>query len=167
MDSAGIAAAHIGIQRFYLVHQALRPQEIQHPVNGRRRGRAMLIAQFLQNIIGLDRLMAPPDQFQHALPEPREALPGGVTQPPGHDYRRVQAILMPVRGGLEWPYYRIFMHALFLLDNKKQCYNITIHVDSPNHIGARLRQIPDPAFAWRVPGRQTEALLASGLPEHF
>ena len=91
------------------MHQPLRLQKIQHPVHGRRRRGGVFIAQLIQDVVGLDRLMIAPDQFQHALPEPGETLAGGVTQASGHLYGRIKAILMPVRGGLEGPYYRIFI----------------------------------------------------------
>ncbi len=71
-----VIAAGEGIERGNPVHQAVFQQEIQRTVDGRRRGAtAVLFAEHRQNVVGTQRFVALPDQFQHA------AAQGGQTQP--------------------------------------------------------------------------------------
>lgn len=68
MEGAGGGAADKGVQAFDAVDQALFQQEIQRTIHGQRRHPFAVGRQILQNGIGAARLMAGPDQFQHARP---------------------------------------------------------------------------------------------------
>lgn len=61
-----VYAANEGVERGDAVHQAVFQQEIQRAVHGRRRGAAaVLLAEHGENVVGAQRLVALPHQFQH------------------------------------------------------------------------------------------------------
>ena len=48
------------------MHQAIVEQEVQSPINGRRRSAtAILLAQYCKNVLGTQRLVALPHQLKH------------------------------------------------------------------------------------------------------
>ena len=55
------------------MNQAKVQQKIQGPIN-RRRSRAGLLLQFFQNLVGTDRFMLLPDQFEDFAPDGGKAL---------------------------------------------------------------------------------------------
>ena len=61
-----LRAADISVQAFQAMHQALRHQEVERAIDRRGLGRAVLAAQLRQQIVGLDRRVALPDQLEHA-----------------------------------------------------------------------------------------------------
>lgn len=53
--------------------QTVFEEEIESPVHRRRRGGAALLAQGIEDVIGADRLMSGPNQFEDAATDLREA----------------------------------------------------------------------------------------------
>lgn len=73
MRTFGIPAADEGIQRVQPVHETRIHEEVQRPVNGGRCRAAALAAHRVQDIVGPDRLMARPDEFEHAAAARRQS----------------------------------------------------------------------------------------------
>ncbi|VFT48114.1 Uncharacterised protein [Pseudomonas aeruginosa] len=64
-----VVAADECVERGDAVHQAVLLEEVQRAVDGRRRGAAAVgFAEHREDIVGPQRLVALPDQFQHAPP---------------------------------------------------------------------------------------------------
>ena len=61
-----LRTADVSVQAFQAMHQALRHQEVERAVDRRRLGRAVLAAEFGEQIVGLDRRVALPDELEHA-----------------------------------------------------------------------------------------------------
>jgi len=73
MPIFGMVAANEGIQRFQPMDETLFQQEIQRAIDGRRRCRAVIYLQLVENCIGADRGMAVPNQLQHPPPDRGQA----------------------------------------------------------------------------------------------
>ena len=63
-----MAATDVGVLRTDAMDQALGEQEIQRPVNGRRRWPPAVTCQLLEDLVGAARTMAAPDQFEYPAP---------------------------------------------------------------------------------------------------
>lgn len=72
MPAAGTVAADESVQTFYAVNQALFQQKIEGAVNGRGFGGRVDRFDLIEQVVGFDRLMAVPDQFQHLVTDGRE-----------------------------------------------------------------------------------------------
>ncbi|MNL45865.1 hypothetical protein D3C87_1685420 [compost metagenome] len=69
-----VIAADEGVERGDAVHQAVFQQEIQRAVHGWRRGAAaVLLAEHREDVVGTQRLVALPHQFQHPPPQRGQA----------------------------------------------------------------------------------------------
>ena len=63
-----MAAPDEGDERREAVHQAIFEEEFQGAVHGRWRGAAaVVLTQHAENVVGAERFMALPHQFQHAF----------------------------------------------------------------------------------------------------
>ena len=75
MDRLGTGAADEGTLRLDAVNETLLQEEVERPVNRRRRRRPAAAAKASQNLIGADRLMASPDEFENAPSRFRQRQP--------------------------------------------------------------------------------------------
>lgn len=71
--ASGERAADERVERIDAVNQAGVHQEVQGPVNRRRRGSTTGPIQLVEDIVGLDRFMTTPHDFQYASPGRRQA----------------------------------------------------------------------------------------------
>ncbi len=71
------------------MNQTLITQKIQCPINCRRRGRAARAAESFQKLIGANRLMSLPNQFQYLSAQISETNPAFLAQ----DRRGVERIV--------------------------------------------------------------------------
>jgi hypothetical protein len=69
-----VDAGKIGVAAGKAVHQTLLQQEIQRTVNCRWRCRTTAVAQFVEQLIGTDRLIGTTHQFQHQATQFGETL---------------------------------------------------------------------------------------------
>ena len=65
-------AADERVDRFELVDKAIFEQEIERAVDGRRRGVAAVVAELVEQVIGLDRFFGRGDQFEHLQAQRRQ-----------------------------------------------------------------------------------------------
>lgn len=74
MRVSGVIAAREGVERGNPMHQSVFQEEIQRTVN-RWRGRtaAVFITQHREDVVGTQRFVALPDQFQHATAQGGQA----------------------------------------------------------------------------------------------
>ncbi len=73
MTTGGIRAPNVRIERIKSVYQSGLDQEFERPVHGRWRGRFGLLPKSIKNIVGADRLVAVPDEFQNSPSDRSEA----------------------------------------------------------------------------------------------
>ena len=73
--SAMGTAADKGVHGVETMDQASLAEEIERAIDGRRSGLDAAVAQGIDQVIGLDRLMIPPDQFQYLTPDRGQAQP--------------------------------------------------------------------------------------------
>src|SRR5690606_20989692 len=98
-----MAAADEGVERSDAMDQAVLQQEIQRPVHrGRRSAAAILLAQYGQDVIGAQRLVALPDQLQHALAQCGEAHALARAERIGLGQRAADAMVVVVGGIGQW-----------------------------------------------------------------
>ena len=77
---AGMVAADKGIHALDTVDQAVLDQEVERPVDRRRRRAEFLAAQAVEQGVGADRLVPGPDQFENPPPQRRKAQAFGGAQ---------------------------------------------------------------------------------------
>ena len=66
MSLVGLGAADEGVAGFDAVDEALRDEELEGAVDGRRLRADAGLAQGIEDLIGADRLVAAPDELEHA-----------------------------------------------------------------------------------------------------
>ena len=68
-----VGTADKGVERRDAVHQPMLLKEIQCAVNGGRRSVMTIGRQFRQHVVGAQRLVGLPDQFQNSFPDGRQS----------------------------------------------------------------------------------------------
>ena len=101
MRLAGMAAADEGVHALDAVDQAVLDQEVERAIDGGRRRAEVLVAQLVEQRIGADRLVARPDELEHAAAQRREAQVLVRAQLLGRREGILDAVLVvvAVRGG--------------------------------------------------------------------
>ncbi len=107
MRLARMAAADEGIHALDAVDQPVLDQKIERPVDGGRRRAQILVAQFVEQRIGADRLVTRPHQLEHAPAQRREAeiLLGAHLLGRGEGILHAVPVIMAGGGG-----FRRFLH---------------------------------------------------------
>jgi hypothetical protein len=72
MLQPGLVAAHEGIDRFQFVDEAVFEQEIERAVHGGRCRRPLVVAQVVEQVVGLDRLVGFGHEAQNLLAQRRQ-----------------------------------------------------------------------------------------------
>lgn len=83
MRNLGVGAAHKGVEAVDSMNEALLKQKVERAVDGGRFDRVVFGGEAVEKLVGLDGLVARPDQFQHTTTQRREACAVGITNPPG------------------------------------------------------------------------------------